>query len=1203
MCTNFSASACAFALLAANSALAAITVTGDVNPAIPPGGNLGATAVSVGDVATGTVTVNGGSTVTSGQARLGFAPTGDGVATVSGAGSRWDIDNNIFIVGRQGTGELNITAGALVTSGVGSVGRFAGSDGVVNIDGDGSTWRNQRDLLLGGTNAVDGGTASVLLDSGGGRLLVGDINPLLAEENLVASQPAIVVSDSDATGGNLLIRNGGSAQAVTGLFAGGALHIGMLAGHTGEVAIVGDASELIATSVHVGPRGAGVVSVADGANFGGVDIFAASKPGGSATIDLSGSVGAVATLVAFNRLVLGVDDAVAAGGQADVSVGANSRLYVGSGDALLLPTGVIVDEDAAILGPDGGIHVRNGSTLTSTGMAAIGFEAGESGSVVVDDTDSTWTHTGDMTIGDQGDGDLDVGQLSTVTTTNAWVGRTPGSSGNVTTSGLNNLENSSLFHVTGKLVIGGEVIEGAFIAGGDGSVANNQNGRTVVGDNVEGVSSIGTTLLVTRSTPQQGFDVVVMNDGSLFSNGNTIVGYHPGETGSVLLTGVDSELDTDEVSYIGHMGVGLVEVRDGAFLDDRGAATVMVGASPGGHGTLRVTGAGSRWETGPNPDLPASIGYEGTGVLEVLAGGAATHEDSLLIGSDPGSVGTATVSGIGSLLSAEQDLHVGGKAAGAGGVGVLNIGGGALTNVDGTLTIWDQGTVNVLGGTLEMGALSMPNGAFNFEFGAVRFSGDATLDSTLAQNLFGQMQPVIGPNRSLSIEGHAEILTPIALGGGSLSIDSISDASLINFDQGTLQIDGVTTSISGSGLFGAELALSDGQQLIFGQNQAVGADGRLVMRGGRLTLNTPSSLTNNGVITGAGVIDGITSNQTTGVIDIRGGEHLRMETVQNFGAATVLGGEWEITGSYVSGSASTIIAEDATLRFRNGISNQGTLAFSTGVNRVFGDFANTVADQVIVSGDASATFFDDFTNSGVVQVSANATAVFFGYSGSAPVGTGAIFIESDLRPGFSPGEFAFAGDLSLGAGAVTEIELAGLSPGDEFDKLTIGGHLSLGGALEVLLIDNESGPYSPTLGDSFEIASAAEIAGSFSTVSLPQLGGDLGWQYHQSAGSVLLSVVSILPGDYNGDLRVDALDFAVWREHLGDPDESALGHNGNGAGVDPSDFDFWLANYGRVGGAATPPALAPEPGAAISLALLGVMTLGAQRRSRGPLRS
>src|SRR5690606_18819448 len=74
-----------------------------------------------------------------------------------------------------------------------------------------------------------------------------------------------------------------------------------------------------------------------------------------------------------------------------------------------------------------------------------------------------------------------------------------------------------------------------------------------------------------------------------------------------------------------------------------------------------------------------------------------------------------------------------------------------------------------------------------------------------------------------------------------------------------------------------------------------------------------------------------------------------------------------------------------------------------------------------------------------------------------------------------------------------------------------------------------------------------------------------------------LTLVQTLAGDFNEDGVVDAADYVVWRNHVGEPNELALGGNGSGGGgVDIADYELWKTNYSS-GGAAVPAAAAPIP--------------------------
>lgn len=59
----------------------------------------------------------------------------------------------------------------------------------------------------------------------------------------------------------------------------------------------------------------------------------------------------------------------------------------------------------------------------------------------------------------------------------------------------------------------------------------------------------------------------------------------------------------------------------------------------------------------------------------------------------------------------------------------------------------------------------------------------------------------------------------------------------------------------------------------------------------------------------------------------------------------------------------------------------------------------------------------------------------------------------------------------------------------------------------------------------------------------------------------VLTITGAQPGDYNGDGRVNAGDFSLWRDTLGST--TNLAANGNGdSSVDAGDYAVWRSNYG-----------------------------------------
>lgn len=79
-------------------------------------------------------------------------------------------------------------------------------------------------------------------------------------------------------------------------------------------------------------------------------------------------------------------------------------------------------------------------------------------------------------------------------------------------------------------------------------------------------------------------------------------------------------------------------------------------------------------------------------------------------------------------------------------------------------------------------------------------------------------------------------------------------------------------------------------------------------------------------------------------------------------------------------------------------------------------------------------------------------------------------------------------------------------------------------------------------------------------------------------------------GDYNGDGFVDAADFTVWRDAVGDFVSPFSGADGDGSGqIDAPDYDHWVLNYGEAPGAAIATSV-PEP-SALMLAFLASFSI------------
>jgi len=95
---------------------------------------------------------------------------------------------------------------------------------------------------------------------------------------------------------------------------------------------------------------------------------------------------------------------------------------------------------------------------------------------------------------------------------------------------------------------------------------------------------------------------------------------------------------------------------------------------------------------------------------------------------------------------------------------------------------------------------------------------------------------------------------------------------------------------------------------------------------------------------------------------------------------------------------------------------------------------------------------------------------------------------------------------------------------------------------------------------------------------------------------------AVLDGDYNRDGIVDASDYTVWRDMLGQSGVGLAADGNNDGEVNMDDYTMWQTNFGAFAGGvslASQPAAVPESGAS-ALALIAVFA-GSGFRSRHSL--
>lgn len=190
------------------------------------------------------------------------------------------------------------------------------------------------------------------------------------------------------------------------------------------------------------------------------------------------------------------------------------------------------------------------------------------------------------------------------------------------------------------------------------------------------------------------------------------------------------------------------------------------------------------------------------------------------------------------------------------------------------------------------------------------------------------------------------------------------------------------------------------------------------------------------------------------------------------------------------------------------------------------------------------------------------------------------WLLQDIRPptGVPAVTLAIAGDLTLEADAAIELDVLDT---DQFDRVEATGSLTIDGAVVVAAAEG----FDPASGDQYVVLSGAGLAGVFATVDLPALTPGLMWQVAYSSTNV--SLVVTVAGDYNGDGIVDAGDYTVWRDSVGQQVSRGVGADGDGDGeITQADLDIWRANYGVVVPELNNASPVPEPSAALAVAAL-----------------
>lgn len=1059
-------------------------------------GQTGGVGVTLG----ASLTINTGSTVNggsggaggnSGNGGLGFSVNG-GAGGIGGSG----------VYGTSGTmtnaGKITGGNGGTGGSGVGSSGGGgAGGLGGNGISANNLTINNQSYIIggEGGIGGPAGGQSSGNLGGSGGS--GGDgVNG----KNFTLSNVGSVIGGAGntfGTGGGA-VGNGGAAVSGTGftftnsgIVVGGAgadNSISSLPGGGGGDGVVGSGFTLTNSGTITGGNSGTGSGTGPG---GGVGVAA----DGNATIINSGTI---------------------AGGLTPGSTAnpADAVLLTGGGNTLELEagyafTGNVVSESGdanggdtlAFGGSQGASFDTSNLTTTATGNGATPQYAGFQ-TILMEGTGS-WSLTG----GGKFDGPVLVnsGRLA------------------LTGNGIVLGGGASINASTAQIAIGADSTATDEIAGAPGTAgANNPNGPATDGtDGGIGISApTGGTFRVNAGSSLVG------GTGGAGGNGNEAPAN--GGTGGVAAEGSNfSAVNLGTISG-GVGGYGTRGGNGGIGVDGTGYTLVNSGSVSGGTG-----GYGG-----------SSAGYGGIGGSAISGKNFTVTNDGSVTGgmgggnptgkAGAGSNGGAGVSGVNYSFTNNSDgTLTGGAGATSLENGTFSNGGAGATGSGFTLV--NNGTI-VGGNTGAFGGIagagvsgsgfqltnsgSITGGYTLGEFGGAGVTGtDYTLDNsgsitggysgyTINGNVGGAGVGVVATSGST-------IINSGTISGGYLNANR---AAAVEFSGGnnTLVLESGYT-FNGN-VISADVPTSAGNTLALGGSTDDSFDlSSIVPIVNAATTTTQfvgfATLAKQG--TSTWTLTGTTSESPAvvvdqGTLDISGSITPSSLSVSSTGSLAISPDGLVILGTGSNTNDGTInISGSGTVGANIGASltNNGTITLQGGT--VFAaSLVNSSGGSVEISGTGNSVFGGTVGNAGVIQIDSGSSAVFSGtFSGAGSVtGAGTAIFDGTLAPG-DPVSESFAGDVVLQNGNDLIMQIGGTTAGSTYDQIAVGDSLTLGGKLNIELING----FEPVAGESFKLLTFGSVAGSFNNVYLPSLTGNLQWDTSQLDTAGIISVATPEP--------------------------------------------------------------------------------------------
>ena len=505
-----------------------------------------------------------------------------------------------------------------------------------------------------------------------------------------------------------------------GYVDGGYLRLGTQAEGTGTVNVEGEGSILTTELFEVGNYGTGSLNITDKSTVTSSIVAIVGYH--------AGSNGQVVVEKGGNWLIQNDDSTI------EFQIGNQ-----GTGETTIREGGLITAEDTIIGGnpsgvgtlnvqdPDsaitlrrlytgyygtGEVNISNSGLINNKNFGLVGVGEGSQGVVNVTDS-GHWNFLGTgeafryIYVGDAGDGELNVSTGGKVDSGIITAGMKETGTGSITVeddnSVITNLGTNLGYDGHGEMNISNN---GRVVSNGGSSLGYGETGVGNVSITTGGVWEVNKTVYTTIGVGGVG-NLDIRDGGKFVSEYITMLGDKESGTGTLDLKDETSSFKSVGL-IVGNSGEGNVNVSNGATLTSSGYG--FIGSNVTGKGLVNIS-TGSLWnivnEDGNGQLL--QVGVLGSGELNITSGGEVKARDTQIGSRDTGK-GDVLVDGQNSLLETLSML--------VGGTG------------KGTVTLTNNGTLNVLGGEVYLGVFDPAVGTLNI--GAAH--GEAAADAGYITN-------------------------------------------------------------------------------------------------------------------------------------------------------------------------------------------------------------------------------------------------------------------------------------------------------------------------------------------------------------------------------------------------------------------------------------------------------------------------------------